>query len=103
VPAVEIRLFDGLRRAREDEPVQPEFVVEALDEATSDRAIVTTGVGQHQMWACQYWTYTLEPRTWVSSHGLGTMGYRLPSAIGARDLQPTTIRRSSASTATARS
>ncbi|ELY67423.1 biosynthetic-type acetolactate synthase large subunit [Natrinema versiforme] len=69
--------------APEDEPVQPEFVIEALDEATSDRAIVTTGVGQHQMWACQYWTYT-EPRTWVSSHGLGAMGYGLPSAIGAR-------------------
>ncbi|WP_255168299.1 biosynthetic-type acetolactate synthase large subunit [Natrononativus amylolyticus] len=67
----------------EDEPVKPQFVVEALDEATSDRAIVTTGVGQHQMWACQYWTYT-EPRTWVSSHGLGTMGYGLPAAIGAR-------------------
>ncbi|ELY96728.1 acetolactate synthase large subunit [Natrialba chahannaoensis JCM 10990] len=67
----------------EDEPIQPEFVVEALDEATSDRAVVTTGVGQHQMWACQYWTYT-EPRTWVSSHGLGTMGYGLPAAIGAR-------------------
>ncbi|AFZ71347.1 biosynthetic-type acetolactate synthase large subunit [Natronobacterium gregoryi] len=69
--------------APDDEPVQPEFVVEALDEATSDRAIVTTGVGQHQMWACQYWTFT-EPRTWVSSHGLGTMGYGLPAAIGAR-------------------
>ncbi len=69
--------------APEDRPVQPEFVVEALDEATSDRAVVTTGVGQHQMWACQYWTYT-EPRTWVSSHGLGAMGYGLPSAIGAR-------------------
>ncbi|ELZ17640.1 biosynthetic-type acetolactate synthase large subunit [Natrinema limicola] len=69
--------------APEDAPVQPEFVVEALDEATSDRAIVTTGVGQHQMWAAQYWTYT-EPRTWVSSHGLGTMGYGLPAAIGAR-------------------
>ncbi|MFC7231332.1 biosynthetic-type acetolactate synthase large subunit [Saliphagus sp. GCM10025308] len=70
-------------RTPEDEPVQPPFVVEALDEATSDRAIVTTGVGQHQMWACQYWTFT-EPRTWVSSHGLGTMGYGLPAAIGAR-------------------
>ncbi|AEH37011.1 biosynthetic-type acetolactate synthase large subunit [Halopiger xanaduensis] len=67
----------------EDKPVQPQFVVEALDEATSDEAIVTTGVGQHQMWACQYWTFT-EPRTWVSSHGLGTMGYGLPAAIGAR-------------------
>ncbi|TYT60389.1 biosynthetic-type acetolactate synthase large subunit [Natrialba swarupiae] len=69
--------------APKDEPVRPEFVVEALDEATSDHAVVTTGVGQHQMWACQYWTYT-EPRTWVSSHGLGAMGYGLPSAIGAR-------------------
>jgi len=69
--------------APEDEPLRPEFIVEALDEATSDRAIVTTGVGQHQMWAWQYWTYT-EPRTWVSSHGLGTMGYGLPAAIGAR-------------------
>ncbi len=67
----------------DDEPLKPEFVVEALDEATSDRAIVTTGVGQHQMWASQYWTFT-EPRTWVSSHGLGTMGYGLPAAIGAR-------------------
>ncbi len=69
--------------APEDEPVKPQFVVEAIDEATSDRAIVTTGVGQHQMWACQYWTFT-EPRTWVSSHGLGAMGYGLPAAIGAR-------------------
>jgi acetolactate synthase-1/2/3 large subunit len=67
----------------EDEPIKPEFVVEAVDEATADDTIVTTGVGQHQMWASQYWTFT-EPRTWVSSHGLGTMGYGLPSAIGAR-------------------
>ena len=69
--------------APEDEPVKPQFVVEALDEATDDDAIVTTGVGQHQMWAAQYWTFR-EPRTWVSSHGLGTMGYGLPAAIGAR-------------------
>ena len=67
----------------EDEPLKPQFVVEAFDEATGDDAIVTTGVGQHQMWAAQFWTYT-QPRTWVSSHGLGTMGYGLPGAIGAR-------------------
>ncbi|EFW90811.1 acetolactate synthase large subunit [Haladaptatus paucihalophilus DX253] len=67
----------------EDEPLKPQFVVEALDEATDDDAIVTTGVGQHQMWAAQFWTYR-SPRTWVSSHGLGTMGYGLPAAIGAR-------------------
>jgi len=67
----------------ENAPLRPEFIVEAFDEATDDDTIVTTGVGQHQMWAAQYWTYT-EPRTWVSSHGLGTMGYGLPAAIGAR-------------------
>ena len=67
----------------DDEPVKPQFVVEAYDEATDDDTIVTTGVGQHQMWASQYWTFT-QPRTWVSSHGLGTMGYGLPAAIGAR-------------------
>ncbi len=67
----------------ENAPLRPEFIVEAFDEATADDTIVTTGVGQHQMWAAQYWTYT-EPRTWVSSHGLGTMGYGLPAAIGAR-------------------
>ncbi len=70
-------------RTPDDEPLKPQFVVEAMDEATEDNTIVTTGVGQHQMWASQYWTFK-EPRTWVSSHGLGTMGYGLPAAIGAR-------------------
>ena len=67
----------------DDEPLKPQFVVEAMDAATDDDTIVTTGVGQHQMWAFQYWTFT-QPRTWVSSHGLGTMGYGMPAAIGAR-------------------
>ncbi|AHG04573.1 acetolactate synthase [Halobacterium sp. DL1] len=67
----------------EDGPVKPQYVVETVDAATDDDTVVTTGVGQHQMWACQYWTYT-QPRTWISSHGLGTMGYGLPAAIGAR-------------------
>ena len=71
----------------DDEPLKPQFVVEALDEMTDDDAIVTTGVGQHQMWAAQFWTYT-EPRTYVSSHGLGTMGYGLPAAIGAKVAAP---------------
>ncbi|MFD1646148.1 biosynthetic-type acetolactate synthase large subunit [Haloarchaeobius litoreus] len=73
----------------DDEPLKPQFVVEAFDEATDDDAIVTTGVGQHQMWAVQYWTYT-QPRTWVSSHGLGTMGYGVPAAIGAKVAAPDT-------------
>ncbi len=67
----------------ENQPLKPQFVVEAMDALTADDTVVTTGVGQHQMWAMQYWTYR-HPRTWVSSHGLGTMGYGLPAAIGAR-------------------
>jgi acetolactate synthase-1/2/3 large subunit len=68
-------------------PVTPQFVVETADAATADDAIVTTGVGQHQMWAVQYWTFR-EPRTWVSSHGLGTMGYGFPAAVGAKLAAP---------------
>jgi acetolactate synthase-1/2/3 large subunit len=71
----------------DDEPLKPQYVVERFDELADDDAIVTTGVGQHQMWASQYWTFT-EPRTWVSSHGLGTMGYGVPSAIGAKLAAP---------------
>jgi len=70
-----------------DEPVKPQYVVEAFDEATADDTVVTTGVGQHQMWAAQYWTFH-DPRCWVSSHGLGTMGYGLPAAIGAKVAAP---------------
>ncbi|MEZ3117683.1 biosynthetic-type acetolactate synthase large subunit [Halobaculum sp. MBLA0147] len=70
-----------------DEAIKPQFVVEAVDEATPEDTIVTTGVGQHQMWAAQYWTFR-EPRTFVSSHGLGTMGYGLPAAVGAATAAP---------------
>ena len=73
--------------APDDDPVKPQYIVEVFDEMTDDDTIVTTGVGQHQMWAWQYWTWT-EPRTWVTSHGLGTMGYGLPSAIGAKFAAP---------------
>ncbi|WP_299234900.1 biosynthetic-type acetolactate synthase large subunit [Natronomonas sp.] len=73
--------------APEDEPVKPQYLVERFDEATDDDTIVTTGVGQHQMWAWQYWTWKV-PRTWVTSHGLGAMGYGLPSAIGAKFAAP---------------
>jgi acetolactate synthase-1/2/3 large subunit len=66
-----------------DGPLRPELVVEAVDAATADDAVVTTGVGQHQMWAVQYWTFT-RPDCWLSSHGLGAMGYGLPAAIGAK-------------------
>ncbi|AQL41246.1 acetolactate synthase, large subunit, biosynthetic type [Halorientalis sp. IM1011] len=71
----------------EDRPLKPQYIVEQFDEAMPDDTIVTAGVGQHQMWAWQYWTWT-EPRTWVTSHGLGTMGYGFPAAIGAKLAKP---------------
>ena len=71
----------------DDEPLKPQYVVEQFSEMTPDDTIVCTGVGQHQMWASQFWEFT-EPRTWVSSHGLGTMGYGVPSAIGAKLAAP---------------
>jgi acetolactate synthase-1/2/3 large subunit len=67
----------------DDEPLKPQYVVEKFSDLTPDDTIVCTGVGQHQMWASQFWEFT-EPRTWVSSHGLGTMGYGVPAAIGAK-------------------
>lgn len=58
------------------------LLLQVLYEETKGDAIITTGVGQHQMWAAQWYKYT-EPRRWASSGGLGSMGFGLPSAIGA--------------------
>ncbi|MBR4764541.1 MAG: biosynthetic-type acetolactate synthase large subunit [Lachnospiraceae bacterium] len=63
------------------------MVIEALDRLTDGRAIITTDVGQHQMWAAQYYTYS-SPRTFISSGGAGTMGYGLGAAIGAKTACP---------------
>ena len=66
------------------EAIMPEAAVEAVERLTKDRKrVICTEVGQNQMWACQY-TRITEPRTWVSSGGLGTMGFGLPAAIGAK-------------------
>ena len=63
--------------------VKPQYVVEQICEVTKGEAIVTTEVGQNQMWAAQYYTYT-NPRSFLSSGGLGTMGFGFPAAIGAQ-------------------
>lgn len=63
------------------------FVIEEIDRITKGEAIISTDVGQHQMWAAQYYRYT-EPRTFLSSGGLGTMGYGLGACIGAQVGQP---------------
>jgi len=65
-----------------DTEIKPQYMVRALYEATEGEAIVTSDVGQHQMWAAQYYDFP-EPRRWINSGGLGTMGFGLPAAMGA--------------------
>src|SRR3954447_13081127 len=66
-----------------DAEIRPQRMVQALYEATGGDAIVTSDVGQHQMWAAQYWHFD-RPRRWINSGGLGTMGFGLPAAMGAK-------------------
>lgn len=66
------------------------YIMETLDKVTEGKALITTDVGQHQMWAAQYYRYT-EPRTFLSSGGLGTMGYGLGACIGAKTGRPDKI------------
>jgi acetolactate synthase-1/2/3 large subunit len=68
---------------RDTSDVKPQYIMEQIHEVTGGKAIIATDVGQCQMWAAQYYTYT-EPRTFLSSGGLGTMGYGLPAGIGAQ-------------------
>ena len=63
--------------------LKPQYVIERLRDLNPDDTIVASGVGQHQMWASQYWTFD-HPYTWINSGGLGTMGYSIPAAIGAK-------------------
>jgi len=63
--------------------IQPYYVLETLNEITEGKAIISTGVGQHQMWAAQYLDYK-HPRTWLTSGSMGTMGFGLPAAAGAQ-------------------
>ena len=67
--------------------LKPQYVIERLRDLTPDDTIVASGVGQHQMWASQYWNFD-HPYTWINSGGLGTMGYAIPAAIGAKAGMP---------------
>ncbi|TIC81222.1 biosynthetic-type acetolactate synthase large subunit [Crenobacter intestini] len=73
--------------AKSDELIKPQHVVEMLYEVTGGNAIVTSDVGQHQMWAAQYYKFD-RPKQWLNSGGLGTMGFGLPAAIGAQLANP---------------
>ena len=66
-----------------DDELKPQYIIEKLYEQTKGDAIVVTDVGQHQMWAAQYYKYN-QPRSFITSGGLGTMGFGLPAAIGAQ-------------------
>ncbi|MEK5479079.1 biosynthetic-type acetolactate synthase large subunit [Paenibacillus sp. FSL R5-0407] len=70
-----------------DTVLKPQWVIELLNDTTNGEAIVTTDVGQHQMWAAQYYKFN-QPRSWITSGGLGTMGFGFPSAIGAQMAHP---------------
>jgi acetolactate synthase I/II/III large subunit len=65
-----------------DNEIKPQYMIKALYEATGGEAIVASDVGQHQMWAAQYYDFP-KPRRWINSGGLGTMGFGLPAAMGA--------------------
>ncbi|MCB2216714.1 biosynthetic-type acetolactate synthase large subunit [Desulfofustis glycolicus] len=73
-----------------DDIIKPQYVVEMLDELTNGEAIIATEVGQHQMWAAQFYRYNT-PRRFLTSGGLGTMGYGLPAAIGAKLARPDAV------------
>ncbi|PLW67478.1 acetolactate synthase 3 large subunit [Pseudohalioglobus lutimaris] len=75
-------LFTG-RRYRESEQIMPQQVIESLYKVTNGDAYVTSDVGQHQMFAAQYYRFD-QPRRWINSGGLGTMGFGLPAAIGVK-------------------
>lgn len=80
-PSLQIRSTDKLL---------PQYIIHELSEATKGKAIMVTGVGQHQMWAAQHYMYT-EPRSWITSGGSGAMGYEVPGAMGAQVGNPTRI------------
>ncbi|MGB5488328.1 MAG: thiamine pyrophosphate-dependent enzyme, partial [Lysobacterales bacterium] len=77
----------GLNYDRDSDLIQPYAVIEAINDITGGKAIISTGVGQHQMWAAQYFDFQ-SPRLWLTSGSMGTMGFGLPAAIGAQFAKP---------------
>jgi len=82
----EMRRTYAMNYDRASEKIQPYYVIEEINRVTKGEAIISTGVGQHQMWAAQYFDFK-HPRLWLTSGSMGTMGFGLPAAIGAQFAQ----------------
>jgi acetolactate synthase-1/2/3 large subunit len=83
----ELRTRHAFNYDRDSELIQPYYVIEEINRITKGEAIIATGVGQHQMWAAQYFDFR-KPRLWLTSGSMGTMGFGLPAAIGAQFAHP---------------
>jgi acetolactate synthase I/II/III large subunit len=83
----ELRTKHAFNYDRASEKIQPYYVLEEINRLTKGEAIISTGVGQHQMWSAQYFDFK-EPRLWLTSGSMGTMGFGLPAAIGAQFANP---------------
>jgi acetolactate synthase-1/2/3 large subunit len=83
----EWRRRDCLKYKQSEEIIKPQFVIEKLWEVTKGDAFVTSDVGQHQMWAAQYYKFD-KPRRWLNSGGLGTMGVGIPYGMGVQLAHP---------------
>jgi len=79
----ELRAGHAMQYDRDSPLIQPYYVLEEINRLTRGEAIITTGVGQHQMWAAQYFDFRA-PRLWLTSGSMGTMGFGLPAAVGAQ-------------------
>ena len=82
----ELRAKHAMNYDRDSAFIQPYYVIEEINRLTQGEAIITTGVGQHQMWAAQYFDFR-SPRLWLTSGSMGTMGFGLPAAVGAQFAQ----------------
>ena len=83
----ELKQTYAMNYDRDSALIQPYYVIEEINRLTNGEAIIATGVGQHQMWAAQYFDFR-EPRLWLTSGSMGTMGFGLPAAIGAQFANP---------------
>lgn len=85
-----LRKDHAMNYDRRSELIQPYYVIEEINRLTRGEAIISTGVGQHQMWAAQYFDFR-KPRLWLTSGSMGTMGFGLPAAIGAQFANPNAL------------